>query len=455
MSDIVYWIWLSLALSPASRSFKNLLSFYGTPENIFNADETVSVEGLSLKEREHLSIKDLSFAEEICEFCFRSDVRILTYQDENYPALLRDIPDPPVLLYLRGTLPEWNTRPCISVIGTRAMSYYGGEMTFDISYDLAKMGCITVSGMALGVDGVCAASTLQAGGTTIAVLGSGIDVIYPAEHEYLHDCIVRNGGAVITEFAPGERPEKHHFPIRNRIISGISRASIVIEGEAGSGSLITARRAAAQGRAVFAVPGRVGAPNSDGPLLLLKHKRAQALTCADDIYDLYREEYLPYINAFKLLDARNATFEHVMDKYGVVCAKPKEKMLPSKEKGEKAVSLESHRKNTPSYKKSDLGGKALGKLRSFLFADPSEESIERKERKTKKEIEEKELLMMKQMDEIEQKIYKQMPYGAEVHPDAIVLGEMPPEEILSVLVVMEMKGFVLGTAGGTFTKQID
>lgn len=454
MSDIVYWIWLSLALSPASRSFKNLLSVYKAPQNIFGADEIMAVEGLSAKEKERLSIKDLSYAEEICEFCFRNDVRILSYHDESYPRLLKNISDPPVVLYLRGTLPDWNMRPCISVIGTRTMSYYGGEVTFDISYDLAKMGCITVSGMALGVDGVCAASTLQAGGTTVAVLGSGIDVIYPAEHEYLHECIVRNGGAVITEFAPGARPEKHHFPIRNRIISGISRASIVTEGEAGSGSLITARRAVAQGRDVFAVPGRVGAPNSDGPLLLLKHKCAEALTCADDIYDAYREEYLPYINAFKLLEKRSATLEHVMEKYGVVCAKPKEKMLISKEKNDKAAALEAHRKNTPGYKKRNTGN-TLGKIRSFLFGDMSEESIERKEKKAEKEIEEKELHMMKQMDEIEQKIYRQMPYGKEVHPDAIVLGNMPTEEILSVLVVMEMKGYVLGTAGGTFTKNID
>ena len=340
MSELVYWVWLSLALTPASRSFKNLLTFYKDAKSIFEADEIASVEGLSPKEREHLSIKDLSASEDICEHCFANGVRILAYYDEDYPKLLRDINDPPVLLYVRGTIPEWNKRPCISVIGTRSMTYYGGEITFDISYDLAKMGCITVSGLALGVDGVCAAATLQAGGTTVAVLGSGIDVIYPAEHEFLHDCIIHNGGAVITEFAPGERPDKFHFPVRNRIISGISRASIVTEGEAGSGSLITARRAATQGRTVFAVPGKVGSSTSDGPLLLLKHKKAEAITCADDIYDFYREEYLPYINAFKLLEHRDSTLESVMDKYRVVCAKPKEKRLSAKEKAEKARSEE-------------------------------------------------------------------------------------------------------------------
>ncbi len=455
MSELIYWVWLSLALNPASRSLKSLLSLYGDAKGIYDADEIAKVEGLSKKEKEHLSIKDLSASEAILEHCFEGGVRILTYADGEYPELLRQISDPPVLLYLRGTLPEWNKRPCIGVVGTRSMTYYGGEITFDISYDLAKMGCITVSGLALGVDGVCAASTLQAGGTTVAVLGSGIDVIYPAEHEFLHDCIVRNGGAVITEHAPGERPEKIHFPMRNRIISGISRATVVTEGEAGSGSMITARRANTQGRAVFAVPGRVGAPNSDGPLLLLKYQKAQAITCADDIYDFYREEYLPYMNAFKLLDKRESSLEHVMDKYRVVCAKPKEKKLSSKEKADKVNALEAHRKNSPAYKMGELGGKVAGKVRSFLFGGDSTEKDEERKKKEEELIKSKELSMMQNMDETEQKIYRQMPYGANVHPDAIVLGDMPSEEILSVLTMMEMKGFVVGTAGGSFTKQID
>ena len=151
MLNTAYWVWLSLALAPASRSFKNLLSHFETVENIYNANEFPSIDGLTEKEKEHLAIKELSAAEDICEFCFQNRVRILTYADEQYPKLLRDIDDPPVLLYVRGTVPDWNTRPCISVIGTRSMSYYGGEVTFDISYDLARMGCITVSGMALGV----------------------------------------------------------------------------------------------------------------------------------------------------------------------------------------------------------------------------------------------------------------------------------------------------------------
>lgn len=450
MSDLIYWIWLSLALSPASRSFKNLLSHYGDASKIYEANEIVSVEGLGEKEKEGLAIKDLSASEAIREYCFQNGVHIIAYEDERYPKLLREISDPPVLLYVKGTLPDWNNKPCISVIGTRSMTYYGGECAFDISYDLARMGCITVSGMALGVDGVCAASSIEAGGTTVAVLGSGIDVVYPSEHEYLYQCIIHNGGAVISEYAPKARPEGFHFPLRNRIISGISRASIVIEGVTGSGSMITARRALKQGRTVFAVPGRIGVPNSEGPLLLLKYKRAQTITCADDIYDYYRDEYLPHMNAFRLLETRRSTLDTVMGKYRVACAKPKEKNLPDPNRTERIREFETHRKNGPLYQKS-----VVGKIKSFFFASPPTESEEERQKKIEQEIAEKELALMQEMDPIEKRIYKQLPYGREVHPDAIILSDAEQEEILSTLTLMEMKGYVATTPGGGFTKKID
>ena len=457
MSELVYWIWLSLALSPASRSFKNLIAFYGDPRALYEAQDIVAVEGLGAKEKEALAQKDMTQAEEIQEYCFHNNISILTYQDERYPKLLRDISDPPVLLYVKGQVPSWNTCPCIGVIGTRAMTYYGGETAFDIAYDLARMGCITVSGMALGIDGVCAAATIEAKGVTVAVLGSGIDVIYPSEHEYLYECIVHNNGAVISELPPKSRPEKYHFPIRNRIISGLSRASIVVEGEAGSGSLITARRAVAQGRTVFAVPGRIGAPNSEGPLLLLKHKKAKAITCADDVYDHYRDEYLPYMNAFRLLEPREATFELIMEKYRVVCAKPREKSFDGTDKSSKIKGLETHRKNSPTYQKRTADDSVIGKIKSFFFntpiADGNQETQE-----IEKMILEKEAALMQQMDSKERKIFKQMPYGKEVHPDAILLDEAEgdeSEEVLSVLTFMEMKGYVEMTPGGGFMKKID
>ena len=200
VSDVIYWIWLALTLDYAPRALKPLLEKLGNAKGIYEADSDLyaGIEGLSAREKEHLAIKDLSCAEKIATFCMQNNIRVIKYSDEDYPALLREITDPPAVLYLEGTVPDWNRRLCIGVIGMRAMSFYGAECTLDIAYDLARMGCITISGMALGVDGMCAAATLEAKGTTVAVLGSGIDVIYPSEHQYLHECILKNGGAVIT-----------------------------------------------------------------------------------------------------------------------------------------------------------------------------------------------------------------------------------------------------------------
>ena len=209
---------------------------------------------------------------------------------------------------------------------------------------------------------------------------------------------------MISEFAPQERPEKHHFPIRNRIISGLSRAVIVVEGEAGSGSMITARLASAQGRLVFAVPGHIGNENSEGPLLLLKHKKAATLTCADDVYDSLRNDYLPYMNAFKLLEERDSNLEKIMQKYHVVCGKPKKKTPPSMQNdAEKIKELETHRKNTPTYKKNASPKQLIKKIGAFLTEERKEASEEELHEQAVKEIREKEFLMMKRMNEIEMK----------------------------------------------------
>lgn len=447
MSNVIYWIWLSMALDYAPSSLKNLIEKFGDAKAIYEADASLydTVDKLSERIKTRLSEKDLSASEEIATYCMQNHVHVITYGDTDYPKLLRDIKDPPVLLYMRGVLPEWNKRLCVGVVGARAMTYYGAESTLDISYDLARMGCITVSGIALGIDGMCAAATIEAGGVTIAVLGSGIDVIYPSEHEFLCECILRHGGAIITEFAPGERPEKYHFPIRNRIISGLSRALIVVEGEAGSGSLITARRAAEQGRAVFAVPGHIGRVNSEGPLLLLKSNKAEPLTCADDIYDHYRNEYLPHLNAFNLLCARDTDTDHVVFKYRVSSAKSKKKMSPT-------VERELEEKSKPQ----GFVKTALKKFKTWTKETEDPEIEQAKiEKRSQKEISEKEFALMRKMRDDEQKIYKQMPYGKEVEPDAIILGDMSPDDIMGILTEMELNGFVASTSGGKYTKLLE
>lgn len=217
-------------------------------------------------------------------------VRLVRYSDESYPERLRAMPDPPPVLYLRGS-PEAAGRPAVGVVGTRAPSEYGLEMTRLLCRGLAAAGVGVVSGMARGIDGEAHETALARGGLTLAVLGSGVDVAYPPEHRDLCRRI-EGSGAVLSEYPLGTRPLPHHFPARNRIISGLSLGVVVVEATERSGSLITARWALEQGREVFAVPGKAGASRSRGPHRLIR----QGAKLVEDVVDII-EEIAPQLAA--------------------------------------------------------------------------------------------------------------------------------------------------------------
>lgn len=204
----------------------------------------------------------------------------LTLQDAAYPAVLREIADPPEPLYVRGTLDEQD-RAAVAVVGARRASAYGLAVAEWLGRELVRHRVTVVSGMARGIDGAAHRGALMAGGRTIAVLGCGPDVVYPAEHEDLMGQII-DSGAVVTEFPPGTPPLPHHFPQRNRIISGLSLGVVVVEGRERSGALVTADFALDQGREVFAVPGSIFGETSYLPHRLLQ-EGAKPVTTVDDI----------------------------------------------------------------------------------------------------------------------------------------------------------------------------
>ena len=230
MGENLYWVWLSQCCLYNSGTADRLLRIYKSPRTIYETDNAELKEALGEKNADlaRMEDKDLSVAQRIMDFCMISDVGILSYGDPQYPARLRLLPDAPLVLYYKGKLPPFDGRLLVSVVGTRKMSEYGKRMGFEIAYDLARAGAIVVTGMALGVDGVASAAALAAGGRTIAVLGSGIDIAYPSAHKYLMGAIARKG-LVLTEFAPGTPPDARNFPRRNRIISGLSQGVLVIE----------------------------------------------------------------------------------------------------------------------------------------------------------------------------------------------------------------------------------
>ena len=258
--NILYWIWLSERCGVASREFGRLIEKYENPFDLYRLEEEEleHLEGISLALKSRLGDKALDSAYSIMRYCKEKKVDIIYYSDPRYPERLKRIETPPVLLYCFGKFPNFNDRLCIGMVGTRRMSEYGKQSAYKISYELASAKAVIVSGMALGIDGVCACGALSAGGDTVAVLGCGISVVYPKEHKKLMAAIGRCG-AVITEYPPMEKPNSQNFPKRNRIISGLCQGVVIVEGVVGSGALITASRAIAQGRDVFALPGKINA----------------------------------------------------------------------------------------------------------------------------------------------------------------------------------------------------
>jgi DNA processing protein len=208
-------------------------------------------------------------------------VRIVTMTDPDYPALLLQIPDPPPFLYVRGTLES--QCKAVAVVGSRIATRYGLSMAARLSAELAACGVTVISGMARGIDTAAHEGALQSGGRTVAVLGSGLEEVYPAENRRLFQSIVRNG-AVLSEFPMLTKPEPHNFPIRNRIISGMSYGTVIVEASKKSGSLITARLAAEQNREVFAVPGSVQSFKSVGTHTLIK-QGAKLVENAQDVLE--------------------------------------------------------------------------------------------------------------------------------------------------------------------------
>ena len=265
MSALKYWLWLTELPGLTNQTRLALLRHFPTPEDVYYADpeEVLLTEGITREQAKLLEDKDCSNADRILADCQRLDADILTIQDAGYPNRLRNIYDPPCLLYVRGRLPAFDDEASIAVVGTRGCTPYGVSCAEKLGYGLAAGGAVVVSGLARGVDSAALRGALRAGGTVTAVLGNGLDVVYPPENQYLYEDVAA-AGALISEYPPGTPPEAKHFPVRNRIMSGLCLGTLVVEAPARSGALITAGTALEQGRDVFAVPGPIDAPASVG-----------------------------------------------------------------------------------------------------------------------------------------------------------------------------------------------
>ncbi len=425
-NDLLYWVWLAGKLGAGSRRLHELLDRFGSAFEIYRADEeTLTGFDCEGSERFHnLTDKNLRDANAILARCRQIGVDVITFADPRYPARLRAIQNPPTVLYCRGPLPDLNAKLCVAVVGTRKMSEYGCRAAYKISYGLASAGAVTVSGMALGVDSVVACASFAAGGSTVAVLGSGIDVIYPSRHRMIYEELVKHG-TVMSEYPPGFRPTKYSFPARNRIISGLSQGTFVVEGDLMSGAMITARDALVQGRELFALPGNIGESNSKGTNSMIR-EGAHPVTSAADIIREFLPLYKDAVDVKTLIASDDLPdYDHtVLARYGVspefgeVAVKQQRQAEKKTErsKAAKTAAVKAEAKAEPE-PKNDGSGEAYSSLEPGLRA-----------------------------------VYDRLPSEGAVSVDKLTVEGLGIGEIIAALTMLELRGLVQSLPGGLYAR---
>lgn len=284
MDERLYWVGFNLVKGIGAVRFQALLDHFGDAKTAWEASPAdLTAAGLGAKVIDRfVDVRSSLDLEKYWDQIQKQHIEVITWQDPTYPPHLKEIDQPPPVLYIRGSITnedQW----AVAIVGTRQVTAYGRQVTEELAATLAQNGVTVVSGLARGVDAVAHSAALKAGGRTIAILGSGVDKIYPPEHRQMAEKVMAQG-ALISDYSPGTPPESTNFPPRNRIISGLSMAVVVVEAGETSGALITAEFAVEQGREVFAVPGNILAPQSKGCNRLIANG-ARPLLNAEDVLE--------------------------------------------------------------------------------------------------------------------------------------------------------------------------
>ena len=398
----IHWIWLATRPDLSDRKKRAVLEVFPDPEDAYLADEKAFADmELSAEELASLLDKNLTQAEKILEACEEKDIRICVLSEEDYPFRLKNIDDPPLVLYYRGQLPDFDKAPAIAAVGTRKASAYGLTAARQLGFQLVRCGAILVSGAADGIDGAAMEGALKAGGIVVGVLGNGADVVYPKCNRRLFED-TRLRGCLLSEFPPETPPYKWNFPKRNRIISGLCNGVLVVEAPARSGALITARQALEQGRDVFAMPGNVGVDTSEGTNELL---RSGAILARDgwDVVEEYQHLYPKTVRRYDLAKAQLQL------------------LTPDREEPETKVAQEPQKpaKKAKNDKKQEK--KPVDKEEKLVYSDLSARmaSLTEQERHLVEKIENECLV-----DEL------------------IVRTGLPAGKVLAMLTLLEVRGFV-------------
>ncbi len=403
----VHWLWLATRPGLSDRMRAELLERFSDAEDIYFADPEAysQAEYLTPEGAAALEDKDLSQAQKILEDCLKANISILTYRDAGYPARLKNIPDPPVVLYYKGKLLDFDQLPLIGVVGTRSASAYGLTAAKRMGYQIAACGGILVSGMAFGIDGIAMSGALTADMPVVGVLGCGADIVYPLSNRALFaDC--EKNGCILTEFPPGTPPNKWNFPKRNRIISGLSCGVLVVEAPEKSGALITARQAADQGRDVFVVPGNIDVDSCKGSNALLRDG-AIAATSGWEVVGEYEAQFPGRIHKHSGPAYQRAYPDEV--------ERQAQQELP--QVAQKSKIFGGSKKQKPAQKKKEIDNTSA---EAYIDAEKPLQALTPQE----------------------EKIIGLIRQGACLVDDVIAQMDMPAASVLAALTMLQIKGLV-------------
>ncbi len=457
MNDRLKWIWLSLKCGPANTEFLKLWEKFKDINTLYEADyDDYTRAGVSEHLCEMLSDKSLTLANSISTFCRAHNSGYLCYTDDNYPKSLRALSDPPIVLYYAGELPNFNDELCISVVGTRKMSEYGMRAAYKISYEMAAAGAVIVSGMALGIDGVASCGAISAKGRTVAVLGCGIDVVYPKAHTKLED-IIKKHGAVITEYPPSTEPRAYNFPVRNRIISGISQGTVVVDADIDSGAMITAKKAILQGKDIYAVPGNIDGENTLGTNSLIRDG-ATAVLCGRDVIKNYAYLYGRRIDMARLMRAeRESEFDpRAVERMGIgvrvfVPSKDGERIeteLDQKRRASRVPEVIEDKNQVEKTKLTEIKKKSPKPRKSAFDETRQNEASTFEEKKGDSSSD-----ALSTLNEKQKRIFEEIPLDRAVTVDALIKLGYSMGEIMSSLTVLEIKGLISSLPGALYIRK--
>ena len=410
MDGLNYWVWLSQCFVPGSDKPNQLLLDFGSPEEFYKQGLPVlkEIDYLTDVERSKIERTSLERADFILAECRRLGIQVITLENALYPKHLKSIFAAPLVLYLKGTLDGLDDVPLITVVGTRDASEYGKRLTGNICFELARAGAVIVSGCAVGIDCYAHLGALKAGGRTISVLGCGLDVNYPSVHRELKEQILKKGGALLSELPPGVEASPTIFPIRNRILAGMSLGTLVTEAPEHSGSLITAQHALEQGRDIFCVPPTDLYSQAYSGVIRYLRDGATPVFCAKDVILEYLSVYPHTIDVSRLLDS-----------YAVPAGQT---VKPSKAE-KKAVQKQPVKAAQPVQTPA---------------APPEEEDISKKP------------ATPASLNENEKKVYNCLEFKPKVADEIAAASEMEMKDVLAVLTALEIKGYVFSCSGSRY-----